>query len=1020
MNFFDKPLPGWPTPEKMHAALELQMAKPRAPRLAPRQRQMLITACTLLGVSFFLLREQLFLFGNIFLSNPSVVSLSLAGLILLWPELKGMYRSWHLSHIPLNILERNHPYLPSSRQILLALSCFLVNGALTATSIALEASSETYTELRVWQIANDAVGDDETIENGMLADDVIGQTDGTFASLTKNFTRSRNLSGAPNKFGMMDPHDTTIDRVNHRLFVTDRYGFRILVYDLNSSNQLVDYVPDYVLGQPDFNTRTTGTTASKVNSVFGMTMDQDRSYLFVADYGNNRVLVFDVANITTGEDAIYVLGQQDFTSSATTPLNSSSMNNPTTLAYDHTNDRLFVGDFVNRRILVFSGASLSNGMSATNLLGQPTYTADAAITPNNKYISSVWGLSYDETGQRLFASIINRNRVVVFSFTGGIVNYMAASWVLGQPDFNTFTARTTQRGFNLPVSSDYDPTNKRFFVADPLNRRVMIFDLSNGIQTYMSGSYVLGQSSFTTTLTGTTASMFQYVNSAKYDRDNNLLYVTDSYSNRVLQFDVATISNGEDAIDVLGQSNGTYNGSTFTKSFTSNYQFDGLGYIGLSQPGGTAIDAVNHRLYIADTSNNRVLVHTLNSDNTLADRFPDYVLGQPGFHDRFSAGTTAALMSGPRAVAIDEANNRLYVADTGNNRVMVFDTTTIVNKEDATYILGQGGTTSSAAATSITGLRTPTGLAYDESTSRLFIADSGNNRVIVHNTTSLSTGKSANAVLGQTSYTASTARTTQKGLRSPTDVAINTGSQLLYVADSSNNRVLVYGFTGSVSNNMSGTLVLGQTSFTSSGASTTSTTMRSPRGVSYDAPNNRLYVSDTLNNRILMFASGSVVTGGTGSYVFGQTSFTSSGANTTQRIMSGALMAMADPDNNLLYVSDTGNNRILVYNFIEDPEEDTDTTADTTSGVRDSGGGSRRDYVPVPIEPGSRRTTPGATQPGQIAPPLRPAASSSSSSRSKPRTARERMLLRRQERIKRRNLPLRLLLTPPPAGRRGW
>lgn len=967
MNFFDTPLPGWSHSASVDSPFKW-MRKRMITFVAHHKRHVLTVTLTVAGITLFLLREQLLLFSNDLLSNPMLTGIALAALFLLWPEVMGMWRRIHLSHIPLSVLESEHPYVPSTKQIVLAASCLLLNGMLTATTIVLEQSTETYSERRVWQIANDVVDQNtDVIEDGMLARDVIGQTTGPFSNLSRNFTQNGMFNGGLHRTGMHFSHDIVIDRERHRMFVSHQYLPRVLVYDLNNSNQLLDNVPDNILGQPNFTSTASGVSVNQFGTrAYGMVIDSNHDRLFVSDGRNNRVLVFDITNITNGEDAIYVIGQPDFTTSASTPITATRFNLPTGLSYDHTENRLFVGDFFNRRILVFSGASLTNGMAANYVLGQPTFTADANISPStSRYISGAWGLTYDENDKRLFASILNQNRIAVYSFTGGLTNYMAASWVLGQPTFADSTARTTQAGLSTPVIPDYDPDRKLLFVPEGRNNRVLIYNLSSGIQNYMSGSYVLGQSSFTTSATGTTASTMQYANAAKYDRDNQLLYVADADNNRVIQYDVSTIADGEDAIGVLGQTNGTFDGTNYTESFTTGYPFDGNGAIGLRSPQGMALDTVYHRLYIAEPANNRVLVHTLNTNNTLADRIPDYVLGQQGFFGRLVSGLSASLMSSPEAVTVDPANNRLYVADTGNNRVLVFDTTTLASGMGASYVLGQISGSASSAATTQVGLRSPAGVIYDSSTSRLYIADTGNSRVIMHSTASLSTGKSADAVLGQTLYTTSTRRTNQAGLRLPNSVAINTGSQLLYVADTYNNRMLAFGVSGSITNGQSGSVVLGQTSFTSSGATTTSTGLRRPHDVRHDAYNNRLYIADTSNNRVVMYASGSVVTGGTGSYVFGQTSFTSSGANVSQRLMNGPLAVLPDPANHLLYVSDAMNHRILLYNFIPEEEAASTSTVTSSTDTGSSGGGSRRGYVPI-VVPGERKTIPGSTQAGQV------------------------------------------------------
>jgi hypothetical protein len=52
--------------------------------------------------------------------------------------------------------------------------------------------------------------------------------------------------------GFNMPYGVDIDTVSHRLFVADRYSSRIMEYDLDSSNVLVDRTADHVLGQTNF------------------------------------------------------------------------------------------------------------------------------------------------------------------------------------------------------------------------------------------------------------------------------------------------------------------------------------------------------------------------------------------------------------------------------------------------------------------------------------------------------------------------------------------------------------------------------------------------------------------------------------------------------------------------------------------------------------------------------------------------------------------------------------------------
>jgi hypothetical protein len=76
----------------------------------------------------------------------------------------------------------------------------------------------------------------------------------------------------------------------------------------------------------------------------------------------------------------------------------------------------------------------------------------------------------------------------------------------------------------------------------------------------------------------------------------------------------------------------------------------------------------NSNLYLADQLNNRVLFFP--ADSTV----PSRVYGQNSFSSGVSNGggaITSGTLSQPAGVALD-ASGRLYVADSGNNRVVMF------------------------------------------------------------------------------------------------------------------------------------------------------------------------------------------------------------------------------------------------------------------------------------------------------------------------------------------------------------
>ena len=101
----------------------------------------------------------------------------------------------------------------------------------------------------------------------------------------------------------------------------------------------------------------------------------------------------------------------------------------------------------------------------------------------------------------------------------------------------------------------------------------------------------------------------------------------------------------------------------------------------LYNPAGLAVDAAGN-LYIADTGNHRILLLTPGGAiSTVAGT------GAAGFSGD-GGPAVAAQLNAPSAVAVD-ANENIYIADTGNNRVRLVapagNISTIAGTGDAAY-----------------------------------------------------------------------------------------------------------------------------------------------------------------------------------------------------------------------------------------------------------------------------------------------------------------------------------------------
>jgi len=165
------------------------------------------------------------------------------------------------------------------------------------------------------------------------------------------------------------------------LWVADRDNNRLLYFEVVVYRSSYPYA-DRVLGQPDFATTSSGTTAAKMDWPQGVWVDTaDR--LWVADYFNNRVLRFDsISTKPSGAAADGVLGQTDFVSSGGGAGAGKCAPVGVCVSPDGT---LFVGDYNNNRVMRFpNAASLANGANATGVLGQPDFVTTSGGTSATK------------------------------------------------------------------------------------------------------------------------------------------------------------------------------------------------------------------------------------------------------------------------------------------------------------------------------------------------------------------------------------------------------------------------------------------------------------------------------------------------------------------------------------------------------------------------------------------------------------------------------------------------------------
>ena len=261
---------------------------------------------------------------------------------------------------------------------------------------------------------------------------------------------------------------------NDNVFViADTENHRVLIWDEPPQSQ--SDTPDTVLGQPDFQSAVDDCAgADTMQDPTSVWLDGNR--LIVADSGNNRLLIWDGIPDTSGAAADIVLGQEDDVScfpNRGDTVEANTLNNPTDIWSDGT--VLLVADSGNHRVLIWDTLPNTTGSAADTVIGQadmqsgldngPDGLASGTELNNPRY------LAISDT--RVFIADSNNARIVILY---ELPDSDGASFdsVIGQPDFETRTARLEAGGFSNPSGLLW--TGNRLLVADQGYHRVQIFE----------------------------------------------------------------------------------------------------------------------------------------------------------------------------------------------------------------------------------------------------------------------------------------------------------------------------------------------------------------------------------------------------------------------------------------------------------------------------------------------------------------------------------------------------------------
>ncbi len=449
-------------------------------------------------------------------------------------------------------------------------------------------------------------------------------------------------------------------------------------------------------------TPVNGSGTNSFNAIRGLSLD-DSNNLYVADSGNHRISVVDLASNSVSK---YYQNSVAGTSSS----NAGEFNRPYGVAISSTH--IYVADTYNHRIqkLTLDGTFVSwFGFDGTTT---GSHTSDLPGDTTNNRITGAFYYPYniiiDEKSDDLIIADTKNNR---FQFIDSNTGLNIRKW-------EGYQSTALSKPKNAVIMSD-----NRMFVADTFFHRIQEYDLfGNSIKRYGKGN---GSG-----VPGDEIREFNYPADICKDDEENL-YILDRFNFRIQLCDknmsnckdfLTGISSPAEGIAVDG--NRFYLSDTFANQIlvydldnssptkTPVYTINSSSGFDITLPRG--IDAADNTLFVADYEANQIHKLVLNTNSNV------WNVTQSWGNSDGSKGTGNNEFNSPLRVKIHD--EYVFVADQLNNRVIWFDF-------NGNYIYKLGKNEGDGSVGGLPGeFNGPSGVEFD-SDGNLYVIEEGNNRI---------------------------------------------------------------------------------------------------------------------------------------------------------------------------------------------------------------------------------------------------------------------------------------------------